>query len=543
MTIDRIRNLAGVCALLAVLAVLIPSNAAASTFDPCKASGIGDAGGIKEFDEIVPNPGGKRVDVALLCGPIVTYGWMEKATYDEKVAELLRETDTEFAGHDTHALQAGVGSPFWFWYCYKANPAEVQKNCAGNLESFPYIRGPNVQALILDALESDSVVEEALRDAGIALGSGLGPAIIACAVGGAETGGTACAVAAVSLAVAAVGAFITSALVRLVPSFSEWNVEVMHNAEWFTWADTENLWWDGTGSIGADYVNPRLLNFTFYTHQARVALAISSAPIGQGPSYACVAAGHGIAGFDCPQPPSTPPAEGGAPPSEGGAMAAIVRRLRGSGGGLHAIDPDDFRSNGRGELDPHGEEITRHGGRGHDVLRGGDGNDSLTGRGGDDRLLGRPGDDELAGGGGKDVLRGAAGADALYGGSGHDLLDGGRGADILFGHRGDDVLRGGPGSDRLIDQSQGVEIHGGRGDDFVYTVDRRGERRGSDIVDCGPGRDRAIVSSGDVVRNCERVTRLTLAQVRCLRRTKVSATPQPSRTAPRCLGHRGARGG
>jgi hypothetical protein len=531
--INRIRNLAGVCALLAVLAVLIPSNAGASTFDPCKASGIGDAGGIKEFDEIVPNPGGKRVDVALLCGPIVTYGWMEKATYDEKVEELLRDTNTEFAGPDTHALQAGVANPFWFWYCYNSNPSAGQHDCAGNLASFPYIRGPNVQALILAALESDSVVEEALKEARAEFGKGLPEAIIACALGGVESGGTTCAAAGVALAAAAVGAFVTTALVRLFPSFSEWNVEVMHNAEWFTWADTDNLWWDGTGSIGADYVNPRLLNFTFYTHQARVALAISTAPVGQGPSYACVAAGHGIAGFECSQTPGTPP-------SGGGAMTAIVRHLRGRSHGLHSIDPDNFRSNGRGELDPQGEEITRHGAQGHDVLRGGDGNDSITGRGGGDRLLGRPGDDELAGGGGKDVLRGAAGADALYGGSGHDLLDGGRGADILFGHRGDDVLLGGPGSDRLIDESQGVEIHGGRGDDFVYTVDGRGERHASDVVDCGPGRDRAIVNGDDVVRDCERVTRLTSAQVRCLQRTKVSAKPQRSHTAPPCLAHRRA---
>lgn len=98
-------------------------------------------------------------------------------------------------------------------------------------------------------------------------------------------------------------------------------------------------------------------------------------------------------------------------------------------------------------------DLTIHGGAGHDTIWGGKahnrlfgdvGNDSLVGGGSGDALFGGLGKDTLAGGGGDDELFGGVSADRLYGDEGADTLHGDQGADTLYGGAGNDTLYGDP---------------------------------------------------------------------------------------------------
>ena len=100
-------------------------------------------------------------------------------------------------------------------------------------------------------------------------------------------------------------------------------------------------------------------------------------------------------------------------------------------------------------------------------------------------LVGTALGDRILGFEGKDRLTGKAGRDCLEGGGGPDFLDGGDGGDQLDGGRDRDTMKG------------------GRGGDFLDSVD--GKR---DVVDCGAGPDRAEVDEKDVLKGCERVTRV-----------------------------------
>ena len=104
-----------------------------------------------------------------------------------------------------------------------------------------------------------------------------------------------------------------------------------------------------------------------------------------------------------------------------------------------------------------GEQATKVGTPGRDVIKGTPkrdviaalgGNDVVRSLGGNDIVCGGAGKDKLIGGKGKDLLRGDGGADTLLGGAGKDKLNGGKGRDVLKGGPGKDRLVGGPGKDK-----------------------------------------------------------------------------------------------
>lgn len=137
------------------------------------------------------------------------------------------------------------------------------------------------------------------------------------------------------------------------------------------------------------------------------------------------------------------------------------------------------------DLQCNGEQVTRVGGpgadviegtAGRDVIHGLGGNDTITGLGGADVVCGGNGDDVLLGGGGKDTLIGGRGADELRGGAGHDTLAGGGGNDLLLGEAGNDRLddgwgadqaSGGAGADRFFPAGGNDRLDGNAGWDWV----------------------------------------------------------------------------
>jgi len=128
--------------------------------------------------------------------------------------------------------------------------------------------------------------------------------------------------------------------------------------------------------------------------------------------------------------------------------------------------------------------VTFHGTPGDDVLTGTDHRDFIFGEAGADTLSGAGGGDLLFGGYGTDTVSGDEGRDFLWGSRGADSLDGGDGPDWLYAGRGTDVLEGGLGNDRLFAGADDGDV---------------------DTVDCGDGFDRAVIRTGDVAIDCERV--------------------------------------
>jgi Ca2+-binding RTX toxin-like protein len=95
------------------------------------------------------------------------------------------------------------------------------------------------------------------------------------------------------------------------------------------------------------------------------------------------------------------------------------------------------------------------------------GSDFLVGTTRPDRICGRPGPDRINGGPGNDRIDAGSGADTVIGGPGRDTIDGGGGGDLIFV--------------------------------------RDGQR---DVVDCATEQDIVVADRLDVLRHCERVTRL-----------------------------------
>ncbi len=136
-----------------------------------------------------------------------------------------------------------------------------------------------------------------------------------------------------------------------------------------------------------------------------------------------------------------------------------------------------------------------------DSLTGGDEHDTLLGHGGDDQLFGLGANDDLDGGEGDDTIDGGPGNDRIFGRFDNDRLDGGDGDDELEGGRGKDYLVGGSGNDQLNGGFDDDRLNAGPGNDKVIAVSG-----GRDVIDCGPGVDTVQKDSGDVARNCERVS-------------------------------------
>ncbi|SDK02961.1 Hint domain-containing protein [Aliiruegeria lutimaris] len=108
-----------------------------------------------------------------------------------------------------------------------------------------------------------------------------------------------------------------------------------------------------------------------------------------------------------------------------------------------------------------------------DVLSGGAGNDTIYAGGGADLIDGGTGNDCLFGEAGNDTIAGGYGDDFIGGGDGDDLIDGEEGADFILGGSGADIVQGGDGNDTIYFETggecstDGDEVHGGAGDDFI----------------------------------------------------------------------------
>jgi Tol biopolymer transport system component len=100
-------------------------------------------------------------------------------------------------------------------------------------------------------------------------------------------------------------------------------------------------------------------------------------------------------------------------------------------------------------------------------------------------ILGTWGPDYLVGTVRADRICARPGPDRIDGGPGNDSIDAGSGADTVIGGRGRDTIRGGGGGD------------------LIYVRD--GER---DVVNCGTEQDTVVADQLDVLRHCERVTRV-----------------------------------
>jgi Tol biopolymer transport system component len=102
--------------------------------------------------------------------------------------------------------------------------------------------------------------------------------------------------------------------------------------------------------------------------------------------------------------------------------------------------------------------------------------------------------DRIAGSSKRDRLRGTAVGDLIDGLAGNDVIRGGAGDDCLNGGKGADRITGGKGADRIT---------GGPGRDTLNLVDGR-----RDVANCGLGADTVRADAQDLLRRCERVTRV-----------------------------------
>ena len=142
----------------------------------------------------------------------------------------------------------------------------------------------------------------------------------------------------------------------------------------------------------------------------------------------------------------------------------------------------DYVSLGDGVVVP--SEI--HGGLGDDDLHGGDGNDKMYGDGGRDYLLAGPGVDRVEGGAADDYqVRGDEGNDTVLGDDGNDRVMGGPGRDSVSGGVGNDFVYGDCGCVYYEDDDGNDTLNGDAGDDTLYPAG------GKDVVNGGAGVDTA----------------------------------------------------
>jgi hypothetical protein len=108
-----------------------------------------------------------------------------------------------------------------------------------------------------------------------------------------------------------------------------------------------------------------------------------------------------------------------------------------------------------------GEQATRVGTRGEDLIRGTRKRDVIVALGGDDKVYGLDGNDLICAGGGSDNVEAHYGHDLVNGGSGNDRLDGGPDIDHVSGGEGNDFIYGGVGD------AEPDTVVGGSGSDLV----------------------------------------------------------------------------
>lgn len=155
-------------------------------------------------------------------------------------------------------------------------------------------------------------------------------------------------------------------------------------------------------------------------------------------------------------------------------------------------DPNDFDSYGN----PAGENLSRDGTNGGDVIYGGGGSDTINAGGGNDTIYGGSGNDSIDGNGDLDTLLGGSGIDTIKGANDDDRIIGGYGADILDGGNGADrfvYLSARDTGDQIGDFSQA------QGDKIDFTALHLSGNFGGELSGAGAlnGHDYGFAFSGD----------------------------------------------
>jgi hypothetical protein len=343
----------------------------------------------------------------------------------------------------------------------------------GRLRLFPYLMGPEGQAVRYQGLLGSEILLRAIAGAGIEGGTVLTIGVISCLAGGFATGGIACAGIPAAAVAGIVGA-ITGVIEGLIENQLD-RVITMASSAWDFYAPPGwKGWivWNGFGTIGHNYIDPSFTNlWPAETPPFRIWAWFSAFGMEQGKN----------------------PDLGGSGASDSAMSAARRDPISGVD-----VNPNNLRTS-HGEIVKRGPdrvvEIRAPGRRiqfkqGDNVIVGKGAREDLIAGSGDDVLLVRGPRSRIWSGRGEDVLVATGRGDRLYAGPGYDEL-------LAAGHG--DWLYSGRGSDTMVSERGTATVIAGRNSRVDVL-----NRRPTDTVICPQvNRDIVIADRGDrVSRSC-----------------------------------------
>lgn len=359
-----------------------------------------------------------------------------------------------------HVMQGGDRAPF------------ISR---GRLQKFPYVKGPEGQAVRYQAMLGSDVLIRAIAGAGVGFGSTVVIGVASCLVGLIPTGGVAC-LAIPAAAIAGIVGAIGGVIEGLIENHLD-RVITMGSSDWdFHVPDGWKGWivWNGFGTIGHDFIDPSFSNLWVggETPPFRMWGWFSAYPVAQGPN------------------PDARGSKASTPTSRGAGAPISGRDVRPHQ--LHTL---------RGEITRRGpDEILQTSDRGRRIQKG-KGEDVLFAKGARDLLFGGRGEDVLGAKGARDGLFGGPARDTLVAVGTRDRLHGGRGEDTLAASGRGNRLDGGLGSDTLVSENGSTTVIDTHGNNRINVLNGRP----TDTVVCGEGhRDIVIPDRGDrVSRTCK----------------------------------------
>ena len=395
------------------------------------------------------NKGQEGVWTIRACSPVLRLPAGATATPTEMFKHLLPQ----------HLLQGGAGAPF------------ISRE---RLKPFPYLMGPEGQAVLFQHLMGSEILRNALVGAGVSFTSSIVVAFAVCKLGIVVTAGVSCAAAAFAGIPAAAVAGIVGAISGVIGGVIKNQLErvsAMASSAWDFYAPPGwKGWivWNGFGTIGHNYVDPSFSNLWV---------------AGETPPF------HVWAWFS-----AYPFAQGSNPDLRGSSASA------GAGGRLTGADfnPDNLRTQ-HGEITKNGPDrivqLKAAGRRVHYKT----GDNVVVGTGPREDLIGGSGHDVLAALGPYDRIWGGSGEVALVAAGRRDRVYGGTGFDELVAAGRDDILYSGPGSDTMLSERGTTTVMAGRNS----RVDVQNHRATDTVVCPRVNRDIVLADRGDrVSRSC-----------------------------------------